>query len=103
VLEGNCVHCHGKTRLAWMPPLDSTASLSGLIGPHRQIVPGKPEASRFFQVVTLADDQAGAMPPTGHALDEGSVQVLRAWISAGAQVPQRSEPLQPSGEIPRSR
>lgn len=103
VLEGNCVHCHGKSRLAWMPPLDSTASLAGLIGPHRQIVPGKPDASRFFQVVTLADDQIGAMPPTGHALDAASVQVLRAWISAGAQVPQPPQPLVPSGEMPRSR
>lgn len=102
VLESNCVHCHGTSRLAWMPPLESTASLAGLIGPHRQIVPGKPDASRFFQVVTLADNEAGAMPPTGHALDADSVQILRAWITAGAQVPQPPQPLQPAGEMPRS-
>ncbi len=103
VFESNCVHCHGPNRLAHMPALADTRSLAGLIGPANWIVPGKPERSRFFQVVTLTDAQPGAMPPTGHAISAAEVAKLRAWIVAGAPVPS-GEPvaLIASGEGPRS-
>ena len=103
VLESNCVHCHGPNRLAHMPALADTRSLAGLIGPGNWIVPGHPERSRFFQVVTLSDAQPGAMPPTGHAISAAEVEKLRAWIVAGAAVPEgESVALIPRGEGPRS-
>ena len=103
VFESNCVHCHGPNRLAHMPALADTRSLAGLIGPANWIVPGHPERSRFFEVVTLTDAQPGAMPPTGHAISAAEVEKLRAWIVAGAPVPD-GEPvaLVPRGEGPRS-
>lgn len=103
VLETHCVHCHGDNRLSTMPPIDSTAALRRLIGPRNWIVPGRPKQSRFFQVVTFADSVPGAMPPTGHAIPPRDVEVLRAWITAGAPVPRGSEALlHPQGRRPRS-
>ena len=78
VLESNCVHCHGPNRLSHMPAFSDTRALARLIGPANWIVPGHPERSRFFHVVTLADGQSGAMPPTGHAISRTETARLRA-------------------------
>jgi len=103
VIEQNCVHCHGAKRLATMPSFTDTAALAALRGPGKLIVPGKPESSRFFTVVTLADSQTGAMPPTGHAISAKEIATLRAWITAGAPLPAGvPEALKPQGLGPRS-
>ncbi len=104
VLEKNCVHCHGEIHLPQMPALTTTSSLADLIGPGKWIVPGKPEASRLFQVVTLDDNQVGAMPPTGHKITEAEIATLRAWIIAGATIPEDAPAImKPRGTPPRSR
>jgi hypothetical protein len=102
VLERNCTHCHGLERLAGMPPFPNTGELARLIGPKNWIVPGHPERSRFLLVVKLADEAAGAMPPTGHAISRPEIEALRDWIAVGAPVPQ-GEPiaLAPRGPGPR--
>lgn len=104
VLESNCVHCHGPQHLTTMPPFETTKQLAALIGPGNWIVPGQPEASRFFHVVVFPDEVPGAMPPTGHAISKADAQTLRAWIQAGAPVP-AGRPIRMSakGELPRSR
>ncbi len=102
-LERNCVHCHATIRLPGMPSLTDTKALAGLIGPNKLIVPGKPEKSRFYVVVTLADNQAGAMPPTGHAMSTREVATLREWIQLGAPLPSETIILEGKGRSPRSR
>ncbi|MFZ2278064.1 MAG: hypothetical protein WAW39_09695 [Prosthecobacter sp.] len=101
VLEHQCVHCHGDNRLSTMPPINDTHALSKLIGSH-WIVPGKPQSSRFFQVVIFPDEIPGAMPPSGHAISKKDVQVLRDWIKAGAKLPAQNVKLIPVGPLPRS-
>jgi len=101
VLETNCVHCHGDNRLSTMPPINDTHALAKLIGNH-WIVPGKPQSSRFFQVVTFPDQAPGAMPPTGHAISKKDVETLRAWIQSGAALPKTNTALKPVGPTPRS-
>lgn len=103
VLETNCVHCHGDNRLSTMPSIHDSHALAKLIGSGKWIVPGKPEQSRFFQVVTFPDQVPGAMPPTGHAITKKDVATLRQWISAGAKVPPGATiEFTPRGEMPRS-
>lgn len=101
VLETNCVHCHGDNRLSTMPPVHDTRAIGRLIG-MGWIVPGQPEASRFFQVVTFSDETPGAMPPSGHAISNQEVQILREWIKAGAKLPASNVKLSPKGPLPRS-
>jgi mono/diheme cytochrome c family protein len=101
VLETNCVHCHGENRLSTMPPINDAQALTKLIGTN-WIVPGKPEVSRFFQVVTFPDTLPGAMPPSGHAISKQEVETLRTWIKAGAKMPRQNLPFTPRGEMPRS-
>lgn len=103
ILESSCVHCHGGIRLPTMPSFDSTKDLAAITGPGKLIVPGHPEKSRFFQVMTLADNQQGAMPPTGGALDPKDIAIIRQWIIEGAEIPQENIIFNPHGESPRSR
>lgn len=103
VIEASCVHCHGSQRMGGMPSFASTRDLAALTGPGKLIVPGAPEQSRFFHVVTLSDSDIGAMPPTGHALTPREVGVLKAWIEGGAEVPPGNTVFKPHGESPRSR
>lgn len=103
VLEANCVHCHGVNRLANMPSFSDTHALAKLIGPGNWIVPGHPEASRFYQIVIYADEHPGAMPPTGHAISKSEMAKLSAWIAGGASIPEGSPiKLNPRGRGPRS-
>lgn len=103
VLEANCVHCHGDNRLSTMPSIHDSHALVSLIGSGKWVVPGKPEQSRFFQVVTFPDQVPGAMPPTGHAISKQDVAALRQWITAGAKVPPGPTiQFTPRGEMPRS-
>lgn len=102
VLETNCVHCHGHEHLKYMPAFADTQELSKLIGARSWIVPGHPERSRFLHVVTLADDQSGAMPPTGHAIAKQDIEALRDWIATGASIPPgKPIALTPRGHGPR--
>jgi len=101
VLETNCVHCHGDNRLSTMPPINDTHALTKLVGTS-WIVPGKPEVSRFFQVVIFPDTVPGAMPPSGHAISKKEQQTLRKWIKDGAKLPTQNVKLTPSGPLPRS-
>ena len=104
VLERNCLHCHGVTKLPNMPSLANTAEIAKLKGPGKWIMPGQPENSRIYQVVTAADTTPNAMPPTGHAISAAEVEILRAWIKAGAPLPAgASVVLTPIGEAMRSR
>ena len=104
VLETNCVHCHGKDRMTTMPPISDSRALAKLIGPKTWIIPGKPDSSRFYQVVSMPDTMPGVMPPTGHAISKQEVATLRQWIVAGAQVPAgRTIKFTPRGVPPRSR
>ncbi len=103
VLEQNCVHCHGDQRLSTMPSIHDSKALAALIRQGGWITPGRPEASRLYQVVSFPDQVAGAMPPTGHALRREERQVLREWIQAGAKVPRGPRlRFEPQGELPRS-
>ncbi len=101
VLETNCVHCHGDNRLSTMPPINDTLAIAKLIGTS-WIVPGKPEVSRFFQVVTFPDEMPGAMPPSGHAISKKDQQTLHEWIKTGAKLPAINVKLSPQGPLPRS-
>lgn len=104
VLESNCVHCHGENHLAHMPPFGDTQQLTSLVNTGQWISPGHPDKSRFFGVVAMDDTETGAMPPTGHAISDQEMELLRAWIEQGAPIPQGPViKLTPKGTQPRSR
>lgn len=103
VLEKGCVHCHGDNRLSSMPSIESSTALARLVGTGKWIVPGRPDMSRFYQVVVFPDEVPGAMPPTGHAISRKDAAILKQWIQEGAKLPAGPRiRFTPLGQMPRS-
>ena len=105
LFQEKCLACHGNDEKKIKADYDmrtlESATKGGESG-STALVPGKPEASRFFQVVTFPDEIPGAMPPSGHAISKKEVQILRDWIKSGAKLPAHNIKLKPQGPLPRS-
>ncbi len=87
ILNKNCVACHGGVKKAGgisfiYRDLAITTAESG----KAVIVPGDPDSSELIARV-LSDDPDLLMPPAVHGarLDDEEVQILRDWITQGAQ------------------
>ena len=83
ILSRHCLACHGPDeghRQAGLR-LDTFAGAS-----ESAIVVGEPEASELILRVTT-DDEEVRMPPTEHgkSLTTAEIEMLRAWIKAGAK------------------
>ena len=80
LLAKNCYNCHGKEKTSGLDLRTRDGMLrGGSRGPA--LVPGNPEASRFYRYV--AGLEKPAMPPDDR-LRAGEVAALKAWIAAGA-------------------
>ncbi|MFG0305660.1 MAG: PSD1 and planctomycete cytochrome C domain-containing protein [Phycisphaerales bacterium JB040] len=85
ILERRCLECHGgEERKSGLSFADGeTFALGGGRGPA--VDAGDPGASRLLHVIGYADPEL-AMPPGGK-LPEGEIELLRAWVEAGAPWP----------------
>ena len=79
IFRTHCAECHsGPKARAGVNVLDR----DGLIKKEK-VVPGKPDDSTLYQLVTATDESA--MPPTGRPrLTAEQTEVIRKWIAAGA-------------------
>ena len=91
LLQAQCVGCHHSGALFGNLNLESRelAFRATAIGPP--IVPGEPDKSRLYIVLTLPESERKAMPPTGHRIRKEDVELLKQWILEGAKWPQGSE------------
>jgi hypothetical protein len=100
LLARRCFACHGPETGEGGLHLDrSETALSELDSGARAIVPGDVAASELLARVT-AEDEFMRMPPEGKPLTSDEVDILKRWISEGAEwkkhwafiPPQRHEP-----------
>ena len=94
ILAANCFGCHGPRQAQSGLRLDlrQNALRGGDYGVV--IVPGKAADSKLIK--RLTGSEAGVrMPPTG-PLPEHQIEVLRAWIDAGADMPGRADESAPA-------
>src|SRR5437764_1009322 len=79
IFRAHCFECHGGTKTnAGVKILDRE-----LLVKKEKIVPGKPDDSYLFQLVTATDDSK--MPPEGQPpLNSDDIATIRKWIAAGA-------------------
>lgn len=79
VFEAHCKKCHGQGKAkGGIRVLDRE-----LLVEKQKVVPGKPGDSVLFQLVT-ADDDSAMPPPDQTRLSGEQVEIIRAWIAAGA-------------------
>ncbi len=79
IFRVHCFECHGGSkRQAGVAILDSALLLK-----KRKVIPGKPEDSLLYQLVTATDNSV--MPPSGQPrLNQDEIDTVRAWIDEGA-------------------
>lgn len=97
IFEQHCLRCHGADKQESGLRLDRRFSLlKGGDWGEPSIIPGKPEASFLFRVVT---GQAAdlTMPPAGEPLGPEEIRTLRRWIEQGAAMP--NDPLPQSSRV----
>jgi hypothetical protein len=90
ILSDNCFACHGPdtNKLKADLRLDLKAeAFRKLDSGEFAIVPGKPEQSRLFKLVSLPLEDDDHMPPkkTGKKLTVEQIDLLRRWIAEGAK------------------
>ena len=95
VLAARCYACHGAMEQKASLRVDTAASLraGGDSGPL--IEPGS--AAESYLIDVLTGDAGFRMPPEGEPLDDAQIDLIRAWIAAGAPAPADEAP-QPSPE-----
>jgi len=81
ILDDNCYSCHAEGQSGGLR-LDSYDAILKGGGRGTPIVPGDPDTSLMIQVIRRTG--ALKMPPK-HALEPGEVEVLVAWVKAGAK------------------
>lgn len=82
VFRARCFACHGGAEPSGgFPILDHQVLLQ--TKDRHLIVPGKPDESRVYQVITAKDDSL--MPPSGNTpLTQDEIDQVRTWIVGGA-------------------
>jgi mono/diheme cytochrome c family protein len=87
ILQSACVNCHHDEALLGHLNLQSAAQAFADRPGGPAIVPGKPEASPLYIVLTLPVEEQKAMPPESHRLPAEQVALIRRWIEEGAEWP----------------
>ncbi|MDB5975005.1 MAG: hypothetical protein JWR07_1765 [Nevskia sp.] len=93
LFDENCVACHQTGSAQRGLTLEQGASYGALVGKASQesklvlVKPGDTEGSYLLHKISGTQLQAGgsgARMPLGSQLDPASVELIRAWIKAGA-------------------
>ena len=85
LLAKRCYSCHGPGEQESGLRVDNETSVkSELESGEHAIIAGQPDESELIARVT-SDDEFTRMPPEGKPLTEQEVQLLKQWISEGAQ------------------
>jgi len=84
ILLNRCIECHGEEKQEGDLRLDSPDNIQkgGRFGDA--IVPGDPEGSAIFELITLPADEDEAMPGRGKRLAQTQIDSIEKWIREGA-------------------
>jgi mono/diheme cytochrome c family protein len=99
ILADRCVACHNSESIFGEFNLQNRelAMRKRKTGPV--IVPGKPEQSPLYVVLTLPPEAQKAMPATAHRLPKSDIALVRQWISEGAHWPEGKEGFIPNSQM----
>ena len=88
ILADRCVECHNSETLLGELNLQTRALAFGKREAGPVIVPKNAEKSLLYLVLTLPAKDKKAMPATGHRIPKDEVNLIRQWITEGANWPE---------------
>src|SRR3954466_13040765 len=101
ILEKHCLKCHGPEKQKGGLRFDTRegAFKDGESG-EKAFVPGHAKQSRLIKLIS-SKDKDERMPPKGEALSAMKIALLKSWIDAGAEWPERKTATngRPRGEL----
>jgi len=100
ILESHCVRCHAESKVKGGLRMDTYEKIMEGGDTADAIVPGKPEESELLIRVHLRPIDEGVMPDEGQMLKHEELELLDAWVKAGAHWPKgitltEKKPLKP--------
>lgn len=87
IFEDACYRCHDARKRKGGLRLDKKKYFVQGGDGGQVVVPGKPIASKLFQLISLPKEHEDYMPSKGRALTEPEADVIRRWIEQGAHWP----------------
>ena len=96
VLASRCTDCHGEKKQKAGLRLDSPEWLEKGSKEGPVVVAGKPEQSKLYTMAALPDDHEDRMPPKGARLTAEQLELIKAWIAAGAKTAALESPIKDS-------
>ena len=88
ILERHCVRCHNPDKTKGDLLLHTHAGMMDGGTEEEAVVPGEPEKSALITRTHLRPIDEGFMPDEGQALEPDQLELLTAWVKAGAQWPE---------------
>lgn len=95
IFVAKCNKCHGEEKQKGELRLDTfeLTMKGGEESGDKNIVPGKPEESATFKLISSAEDEDGHMPPEGKdQLTKEETALIKWWIQQGASNMQKYDP-----------
>lgn len=85
ILEEHCYECHGRKKKKGNLRLNDMASVLERPEDEAVIVPGDPDNSLFFELLTLDEWDPDRMPEDADPLPPEQIEAIRKWIVDGAK------------------
>jgi len=98
-LATSCTRCHNAEKQNGGLRLDHPHAVYAGGEGGSIIAPGNPLESEWFRRVTLPQDNAKSMPPSGEGWDYTTIKLLEYWIASGADTLMRLSPTETPPEI----
>ena len=90
VFDEHCAKCHGEDKQKSDFRLDLRSSIlkGGDLG-EPGALPGHPEKSTIYKLISLDADHDDIMPPKGKPLTKAQIELIGKWIKEGAEMPEK--------------
>ena len=90
IFDEHCAKCHGEKKQKSDLRLDLRSSIlkGGDLG-EPGAVPGHPEKSTIYKLITLDEDHDDIMPPKGNPLTKNQTDLIAQWIREGVKMPEK--------------
>jgi mono/diheme cytochrome c family protein len=86
ILDQRCLECHGPKKQKGKLRLDQKDSLMQKRD-KATVVPGKPDESELVRLISLPKGHEDIMPNKGEPLTKEQIDLIKQWISEGAEWP----------------
>lgn len=88
ILQQHCSQCHSPGQIGYQAIGLDLTNYHGLMSGSRHgptVIPHQPQLGTLMKVLDWKKDYYVHMPALGHQLPEQDLDIIRAWIAAGAK------------------